>query len=300
MKFHEFPSLYIDAVKQNVSFKRMKQIEFYDSQLKAYGNKPKDSGLRHHINNLRMEREWNTIGRPYYNVWPILLKASLKLDLSKIRKSDINFPENVIAIRFSEEQPKYSIVTPSHNTDQPANLHSMMIYNTTDMRNVHILAIRAIFNNDTNGIVEVATTHSLTSEDIYFKDIDESVQDAKIKTFISKIAVMLGIITNNPDFITPDYIKSDIQKITEQTAEHYQNRAKKAGKYGWNIGESLHNGESSPHFRNPHLALYWTGEGGQTPVVKLRTGPNNGPIPVRRDKITTIPTGYHDKEPQCQ
>lgn len=297
MKFYDFETFYSSLAKTNSEIRKMKQSEFYGSYFESLlETKEVLRNDKREVESFIIEKTWIECGRPYYNVWPILLKAALKLDLSKVKRSDIHFPEQVILIRFSAEEHKYAPQIKFEG--QVGILHTMMI-GFFEFDNRKILKVSSMFK-DESGIVEISSEHELLNANDYFKEFDVSVVDADLKTHMLKIAVILGIISNNPDLITPDYIKSDIPKVTEQTAEHYHNRAKKAGKYGWNVGEILHKDESSPHFRMPHLALYWTGEGRQIPKIILRTGPNNGPIPVRRDKITTIPTGYYDKEPQCQ
>ncbi len=315
MKFHEYHSLYDEAKKLTHKARQIKQLEFYNKiEAELLKELPNTKHLKNHVvsylKRTISEKNWVVCQRPYYNVWPILLEASAKLDLTKIRKSDVKFPEKSIAIRFSDIRTKHTpyII----NNGERAYLETMMI-GMFEHEGHTILATQMFYRSGLE-LIDSTMFHTLTlTNNEYFEYQEAEIRDASASeqentvevpknmgSNVLQIVVMLGIISNNPDLITPDYIKSDIPKVTEQTAEHYHNRAKKAGKYGWNVGEILHKDESSPHFRIPHLALYWTGEGKQIPKIILRTGPNNGPIPVSRDKITTIPTGYHDKELQCQ
>ena len=52
---------------------------------------------------------------------------------------------------------------------------------------------------------------------------------------------------------------------------------------------------ASVHWRNPHLCLFWTGTGGNTPVIKIRRGSL-----VSASLMANVPTGYLGPEPASQ
>src|SRR5690606_13981801 len=65
-------------------------------------------------------------------------------------------------------------------------------------------------------------------------------------------------------------------------------RAVRRGKRAWAIGRHI---TVDPHYRRPHVALRWTGEGRKVP----RIVPVRGSI-VHRSRVAKVPTGHLDDD----
>lgn len=72
--------------------KKYKTVEL-DEMINQIGNKVKEWGLLSVIT-------WRNECRPYYNVYPVILQSLLKTDLSKVKISDIVFPEGLSSLSF--------------------------------------------------------------------------------------------------------------------------------------------------------------------------------------------------------
>lgn len=110
--------------------------------------------------------------------------------------------------------------------------------------------------------------------------------------FIFKLTVLASMLAAGNDLITPAVLASeqeDYDLETDQAAKQWmEERAAKIQGRGFNFGRNLQRqSEVSPHWRNPHMALYWTGAGRAKPVLKLRAG--SVVIPKH---LSSVPTGY--------
>ena len=97
---------------------------------------------------------------------------------------------------------------------------------------------------------------------------------------------------NGDDLITPIVLAKDRAKY-ESTDDPdvklwLENRAATRAGRGFEVGKRLElERETSPHFRNPHLCLFWTGEGRKIPIIQLRSG-----SVIQRVSMADVPTGY--------
>ncbi len=106
------------------------------------------------------------------------------------------------------------------------------------------------------------------------------------------LRLCLGVImlSKDPEFAKRILLNRDRKRIdrlnTPEKMKLAVDRAIRNGRNGWTIGEHL---EVSPHTRRPHFAIRWTGPGRKVP--KLR--PIKGCV-VNRARVYPIPTGYMD------
>lgn len=90
-------------------------------------------------------------------------------------------------------------------------------------------------------------------------------------------------------YCEPILLNRDKQKrLTEEDKKKAQNRARNRGVYGFDIGKDV---EISPHFRRPHFAIRWTGEGRKVPKLV----PVKGAV-INKRLLEEIPTGYDGDE----
>lgn len=110
--------------------------------------------------------------------------------------------------------------------------------------------------------------------------------------FLFRLSVLASLLAGGNDLITPAILASEQEKydleIDEAAKRWMEERAARIQGRGFDFGKKLQlQSEMSPHWRNPHMALYWTGEGRTKPVLKLRAG--SVVIPKH---LSSVPTGY--------
>lgn len=113
--------------------------------------------------------------------------------------------------------------------------------------------------------------------------------------FLARLSVLAALVGHGDDMITPEILSRDQNKYdagTEPERRWLEERACRSQGRGFSFGKQLQdNSERSPHWRNPHLALFWTGKGREVPVLKLRAG-----CVVTSTPLADIPTGFLGKE----
>jgi hypothetical protein len=118
-------------------------------------------------------------------------------------------------------------------------------------------------------------------------------QNIEVHQFVFKLAALVSMLHRGSDLITPVVLSKHQEKYdaaaTDAMAKKWlEDKAAKIQGRGFSVGKELQSrSESSPHWRNPHMALYWTGAGRTTPVLKLRAG-----SVVMPKHLTEVPTGY--------
>jgi hypothetical protein len=76
--------------------------------------------------------------------------------------------------------------------------------------------------------------------------------------------------------------------IDDDARQAMERRAIRLLGRGFDVGKALqHKKDQTPHWRNPHLALFWTGKGRLKPIIKMRSG-----AIIHRVSIAEVPTGY--------
>ena len=236
------------------------------------------------------ELDWERLRRPYYNVFPgiipLLTRLNLDLDTTLIR-----LPMDSLCIRF-----------PKDPTKNPLKFD----WKGEQMR------VRAILMGDIGGGMGIslhfdigqhgprewplrgccnfARQPGLTVEQalatlVRHKEGKDVVWlPAALMADCVRLCCTLCLLDNDPSVISPDVLAEDRRKYDDTSDQRLIDRAHRRGKVGWNIGRHV---EQIPHYRRPHMALFWTGEGREIPKIK----PRNGCI-VHRDKVEDIPTGF--------
>ena len=100
----------------------------------------------------------------------------------------------------------------------------------------------------------------------------------------ARLACTLCLLENNPEIIEPDVLARDQEKFEITKDEKYVDKAKRRGKFGFNIGKGI---EVIPHVRRPHPALMHTGHGRMVPRIVLRKG-----SVIHREAVVHVPTGF--------
>jgi len=288
-----------------MEFSKMKKIQFLDHTplhiVKHWMDflKKQDIGItsRHQLlayfletnktNNIVpavMENRFISAKMPFFNVYPKVAEALAKTKLT-IRPCDIQ--KSII-----HDIPAISIKLAKESKEAIAAKTEWFIISVFDGDPYKIVSTsgfaRRFFGCGKPFIAVYFSTQGWSSLsavplDSFFEESEFPETDIQsgLKT-VCRIALGVMMLAADPDYIKPVLLKADEDKTTP--LEERIARARNRGVYGFTIGEDI---ERSPHFRRPHFAIRWTGNGGEIPKLV----PVKGSI-VGNKELVTVPTGY--------
>lgn len=248
-----------------------------------------------------LEYWWHTQNRPYYQVYPSIIKSLMTLDLSKVPVEYLKFPVEPILIRFSKDNTdcggiRSVLVGCPRNipncgreklaTTDPAKHSDLIFCLSADFGEqefgTSVKCYRRFFLIPGKTLGECEAQNQLSiSPDFH---MGQQISDESIKQFV-RVAVGVALIASGKsELIQPDVLSADRDKYEKTQDQKYVDKAIRRGKFGWVIGRNV---EMMPHFRRPHLALVWTGEGRKIPKIVMRKGSI-----VHREVVEKIPHGF--------
>ena len=250
---------------------------------------------------VNLEKSWYESMRPYYKVWPSVVPALCRLNLS-MKPSDLRVEQTrkwkTICVRFPVGHEASaggtcirSMLCAVHNM-QFRGEAAMTIAGEAEPppRRCLCLCTNASLTQSPQSlkqgfvVIDFDSELDMTMEDLIHSQTELSPMSAEVAGKAVKVALTVNLLANDPSIIEPDVLKADRQKYNETHDPKYVAKAKRRGVVGWKIGESY---ESTPHYRRPHFGLRWTGKGRGVP----RIVPVKGSV-VHRKKIAQVPTGY--------
>lgn len=243
------------------------------------------------------EQEWAELHRPYYNVWPIAVELSqtVKLDLCF---RDIAHPFPVVLVRFAR------------NHELAGNLGTALVQWEPPLSDGSAyVRLHCLFQTFTGNAtlqfrfrptdtVEVWLTKMAAERRAYESPGDELTAPGfklldQVSGDLIRLVVFIGLLAKGMDLVTPVVLAKDQAKYdgTDDAALKLwleRRAARRGGGRGFDVCKKLDMDRSqSPHWRSPHLALFWVGEGRTRPVIKLRSG-----SVVLRASMDQVPTGW--------
>lgn len=253
---------------------------------------------------------WYQIDRPFYNVWPIAIDliASVALD---IRWSEIRFPYRQILFRFPVGHEPFglsSALVVDHSGMLQDELRRGKLLSTVaklpgvEARDVTYGAIEATLqfaarpttNENLGWMNEVRPDGSDETVEETLTRLNAAGADPHVE-FVYRLAVFTALLAKGEDLITPVILSKDQAKYEvadDDRRRWLEDRATRIQGRGFDLGKKLQEEkDASPHWRNPHLCLFWTGPGRGEPLLKLRRG---GVVVPR--KLSEIPTGFLGEE----
>lgn len=295
MKFHDWFS-----ARDDIQAKHGIQL----SHEQAYSAIATKKGVRDEILwQAQQERDWRNAKRPYYNAWPAILPLLTSIKLS-IPCDSVHLPLSPLLVRFAQSGDGIE-----HDCfGESRRLRTMLISN-------------AVFDNGRSGIVAYVDAGCRPGEQWPSKfavsfhrtpgaTVEVSMFDGPriardgppeelLKTAMRVACAVCLIGKEDTSLVTPAVFSEDRRKYEETGDMKYVERAIRRGNVGWDLGREIHEmqvrqsrGEPLlPHYRMPHLALFWTGPGRRTARILNRSGSF-----VHRFKLTEVPTGYLDDE----
>jgi hypothetical protein len=108
---------------------------------------------------------------------------------------------------------------------------------------------------------------------------------------VLRLLQFIALVADGNDLITPVILEKDrsaYESADEMSRRWLEDRAARIVGRGFDLGKTLQEQKDcSPHWRNPHMALFWTGEGRKKPVLKMRSG-----CVVIPRHMSDVPTGF--------
>jgi hypothetical protein len=117
------------------------------------------------------------------------------------------------------------------------------------------------------------------------------IDGERASLFLCRLSVLAALVGQGEDLITPEILAKDQRaygSASQSQKQWIEGRAARINGRGFSFGRELQNKTAaSPHWRNPHMALFWTGQERSVPVLKLRAG-----CVVSSTHLSDIPTGF--------
>ena len=287
MQFHDYMTLRGQLLKHgtNPEFKqtlrKMKPSEarqlFENQTMDAFRNAQtcadRDLAFKR-VTRQFAEETWVDLQRPFYNVWPIAIDLSQQVKL-ELAFASFKVPFESLVLRFA--------------CGREANgLGAAMLF--WHGQSIHVAAqplktageIHLQFAYDAEDRVEGWITR-----------LEETVTGyEKMAVSLIRLVVFVGLLSREQDLITPIVLSKDQKRYSEahdpDVKKWLEDRAARRAGRGFDVGKTLQlEKEKSPHWRNPHLCLFWTGAGRTMPVIKMRSG-----AVIQRVSMAEVPTGY--------
>jgi hypothetical protein len=251
------------------------------------------------------EAGWFGGERPFYNVWPIAkeLISSVKLD---VPWNEVHFPFETMLFRFPVGHEPYGIAS--------ALIHdySWILQDESRRGALAELQSQALDRHEYGGGA-IEATIQFAAEPLVNKPLwawnkvrdntgaDETVEQTLLRMehddpsphveFLYRLAVFTSLLARGQDLITPVVLAKDQQAYDAADPERrrwLEGRAARLQGRGFDLGRCLQEEkDSSPHWRNPHLCLFWTGPGRGRPLLKVRRG---GVVIPK--SLSDVPTGF--------
>lgn len=287
MKFNDYPTLY-----SNYKGKMSEPEYTYKVGSRLHDNPVSLAGLV-------AEHNWYVNGRPYYNLYPSLIKSfkRLKLDLPLNRENIkiphgldslcIRLPEGNQAIQMTDGYWLKSILISVIVNVSGSGLILAMDYGETvgDAK----ITEHAVLEFDVYPSVEAALNEYTVAWDRRGPDGITAELPAVKDAF--RIGIACTLLEKNADILEPEVLNRDLEKARNASPEELARlveRAKRNSKFGWSVGRKI---EVDPHWRNPHQCWQACGPQWSQRRLIIRAGSH-----IHKDKIKEVPTGYLDDE----
>lgn len=306
IKFYEYRDLYSCLPQAYRS--QMNRVEYYVKSIDVNKRALISGSDAANITTAHIGWEyfWGLDKKPYYNIYTAIIPMFMRIDLSKVKFSDLKRPSNkkALIINFpignklnsGEDVQHLFIYFVPNQSGQMSIVFGVfsgevgsLDFNIGGGRyeNAKIPIWDIVFSplNPEDGMSNMQEL--LERLEIENEKIDEKFRStAVVRSIALKLGSILCLLEDKSELLMPQLLSSDIMKKDISNIQRLIEKAHKRGKVGWSVGEDI---ERIPGERRPHPALYWTGKGRKTPVIIVRKG-----CVVNRKVMETIPTGYMD------
>lgn len=247
---------------------------------------------------LGIEKLWFEEKRPYYNVFPVVVGLACKTRLD-FQINNVVLPHKTMCFRFcaSQRPDGYeSAIVSSGGGSLIAVALKRLADGSRRIQLGHVSCCGESDKTIEQDIERQEETFAALPE--YIRDAHPTGQFTRVGSeiaFIYRLAVIASQLADGCDLITPIVLEKDRARyeVSDECGKKWlEERASRVAGRGYDFGRTLQSlSEQSPHWRNPHLALFWTGEGRKTPRLRLRAG-----CVVMPKSMCDVPTGYLGEE----
>lgn len=215
---------------------------------------------------LLAELEWKRLGRPYYNIWPSMVKPLTTCSLKGVLGKHIELPLTALVIRLPDPQGTMLYM-------KDANITFVWLLETG-------LPLLTMFSDDSPMDGDSKST-------LIVDDTTAQVRREKMRRVLAIVAGV-ALLSHNKDIIEPIVLNADTHRYKQTHDVSLIEKAKRKGTFGFDVGRHV---ETAPGFRQAHFAIRWKGKG----RTRRELVPVKGCM-VHRKLVTEVPTGYLDKD----
>ncbi len=270
-------------------------LDAFPNEVQASKHDDEKEWLENQLRQARCEQGWVELDRPFYNVWPVTVSLAKSVALN-LPFSSVTFPFEFLALRFPVGQEPHSVGCVMMRSDKTCGLFTLDCHCTNKWDGDAILLQH---DYQPEECVEDWLTEVLRAgTECRFRDHLENPrflsepEFAEISSLMIRLSVFISLLAKGDNLITPVVLSKDQAKYDAtddpDARQWLEGRAIKRMGRGFNVCKSLEIERlTSVHWRNPHLALFWTGPGRTQPIIKLRSG-----AVIERVSMAEVPTGY--------
>ena len=236
--------------------------------------------LENQLRQATCEEGWVEMDRPFYNVWPVAVSLAKSVSLN-LPFSSVTFLFEFLLLRFAVGQEPHSVGCVMMRWEKTWGLFTLDCHCTNKWEGDAILLQH---DYQPEECVEDWLTEVLRSgmEHKFCEHMDNprflsEPEFAEISSLMIRLSVFISLLAKGDDLITPVVLSKDQARYDAtddpDARQWLEQRAIKRVGRGFNVCKRLEIERSkSVHWRNPHLALFWTGPGRTQPIIKLRSG----------------------------
>ena len=308
MQFHEYVTLRnlwsqgggidrrLEAKAKSLSSEEFRRQILDTFPKEVLGSKQdKQEWLENQLRQARCEQRWVELDRLFYNVWPVTVSLAKSVSLN-LPFSAVTFPFEFLVLRFAVGQEPHSVACVMMRWEKTRRLFTLDCHRKNKLDGE---AIKLENHYEPEDRVEDFLTEVLRSgmkykfcEHMDNPQFSSAPEFAETSSLMIRLSVFISLLAKGDDLITPVVLSKDQGKYDatdDPNAKQWlETRAIKRMGRGFNVCKRLEIERSkSVHWRNPHLALFWTGAGRTQPMIKLRSG-----AVIERVSMAEVPTGY--------
>ena len=275
-------------------------------------------------NGLISEHMWYEAERPFYTCYPVIFDyvRNVRLDLPWNAvpqacggKLIFRFPHGhepfgLAAVQVTERQPyegrlrvinfcPQTISCRSSSRERIVAPFCFVIDNENGVvvdaaASQHLSEIRELIHGSEK--VDDTSTRYRSIADLPFPAHTQYLEEhVDWVTFLLRLYVFTALVRDDPDLLEPLVLAKDKNLFDSSQdvllRDRLLEKAKRVNGRGFAFGRKAQEEEAqfsrSPHWRNPHPALVWTGEGRQVPRIVFRRGSFVG-----LEEVLKAPSGY--------
>lgn len=295
MEFHKHQDLWGLLKKTNTRGLFTSKDAFFDAYLSGAEAISNAFAFRRGL----LEKDWEKLNRPYYNVFPAIVPMlmSLKLDIPcdmlksiSIQPIEVRLPTNLKDSFLSWDGGCVKSVLfgiqlmPSEVKSNELVEGLCICFDIGELDELgHAVLTFKFFPLRPDKTIEEATELLPAHESL---KMGVQIPEHIIMSVV-RLCACLALIDSDSDIITPDVLakhKDKWESASDAEKKHMTDMARRRGKNGWDVGASI---EYVPHYRRPHPAIVRIGKGRKLTRIVMRKG-----SVVHRSKITSIPSGF--------